>query len=207
MSTIVLFLACGFASLPLITACRDRLDATDYARRLVEAARPDEPEPLRLPRRLMGEVYLTRGNILGLEGFKLIEEPVTVVCYNATLGAIQPKFKAENVSVVYEWVYGENESWGRAVLAPQDLYIDIDVEKDSRASHPELLALYVSEPVDNLFKVTVLGGKDHSDADQIPHHIQLVTKMAFSRDARLTLTYDIAPRVEAFLANSDFSIV
>ena len=71
---------------------------------------------------------------------------------------------------------------------------------------PEILAIYVSEPVSNDFRIDVLGGKHHSDAESFKLHVQQVAKMAFSRDIRLSLIYDFAPRVEEFLASESFSI-
>lgn len=98
---------------------------------MVEKVRPHEPEPLKLPRRLAGNVYLNRGYVSGLNSFALADEPVSVVCNNDTLGAIQIKMMSPNVSVIYEWVYGDNESWGKASLSRQDIFIDMDIEKVS----------------------------------------------------------------------------
>lgn len=186
-------------------SCLERKDLTSYAKQVAQAARPPMQQSLKLPRRLVGEVFLNRGEINGLEGLALMDEPVTVVCFNSTLGALQLKLRAQNVTVTYDWVFEEEQSWGKATLAPQDIYIDLDIEK-SLDAEPSLIAFYVSEPLDQLFNVTVQGGKEHSDAEQFREHIMVVTKMAFSRDARLALTYDIGPRIEDFLAISTFSI-
>lgn len=110
-------------------ACKSGKDLTDYAKAIVKISRPPLQQAVQLPRRLIGDVFLNRGGINGLEGLNLVEDPVTVVCFNETLGAIQIKLKAENMTAVYDWVYGENESWGTARLAPQDLYLDLDIEK------------------------------------------------------------------------------
>jgi len=74
------------------------------------------------------------------------------------------------------------------------------------AKQPELLTIYVSEPVRNEFQVQVLGGKHHSDAESTKLAVTQVTKMAFSRDIRLALIYDFAPRIEEYLASHTFSI-
>lgn len=78
--------------------------------------------------------------------------------------------------------------------------------KDAKAKQPELLAIYVSEPVNNEFQAQVLGGKHHSDAEVIKLTVQQVAKTAFSRDIRLALIYDFAPRIEEFLGAHAFSI-
>ena len=65
----------------------------------------------------------------GLSAFALEEEPVSVVCNNDTVGAIQIKMKSQNVTVLYDWIYGDNESWGKATLPRQDIYLDMDIEK------------------------------------------------------------------------------
>ncbi|KAI1301171.1 hypothetical protein HDE_02701 [Halotydeus destructor] len=179
---------------------------TSYAHRLVVGVLPTDPEPLRLPRRIAGDVFLNKGYVLGLNGMFLDEEPTTMVCFNETIGAIQPKFKANGVSVVYEWIYGDNESWGRSTLAGQDIWIDLDIERDMQSSAPELLALYVTEPVNNDFEVKILGGKDHSDSEAFMFHVKMMTRMAFQRDLRLALTYDFGPRIEEYLEKNTFSI-
>lgn len=120
-------------ALALVDACKSGKDVTEYAHRLVKSVAPDEPEALRLPRRLSGDVYLNRGFVFGLDSFKLEDEPVSVVCYNDTVGAIQPKLKSSNVTVVYDWIFGDNESHGKAYLEKQDIWLDIDIERVSIA--------------------------------------------------------------------------
>lgn len=39
------------------------------------------------------------------------------------------KLKATNVRVSYDWMYGQNEARGKAVLPPQDMFIDVDIER------------------------------------------------------------------------------
>lgn len=89
----------------------------------------EETKGIRLPRRLLGDVYLKRGFIYGLETVKLLEEPVLLICHNKSLGAVQPKLVLENVTFAYDWVYGDDESWGTAVTPTQRMYIDIDIEQ------------------------------------------------------------------------------
>lgn len=99
---------------------------------MAKASRPGKNEALSLPRRLIGEVILTRGAIYGLESLALLEEPARAYCHNDTIGAIQLKLRAKNVPVAYDWSYGQNnETWGRAVLPPQDFFLDVDFEKVS----------------------------------------------------------------------------
>lgn len=78
--------------------------------------------------------------------------------------------------------------------------------QDLNMNYPELLGFYVSQPANTEFEVEVLGGKDHSNAEQITDHIKLMTRMALSRDGRLAITYDISPRIEEYLASNSFSL-
>lgn len=42
-----------------------------------------------------------------------------------------PKFTLDNVTFVYDWVYGDDESWGKAKTSSQKVYINIDIEQVS----------------------------------------------------------------------------
>lgn len=53
----------------------------------------------------------------------------TLLLLYQTIGALQLKLKASNVRVSYDWMYGQNEARGKSILAPQDMYIDLDIER------------------------------------------------------------------------------
>lgn len=108
--------------------CKPGKDVTDYVRGLINAVRSNEHHPIKLPRRLLADIYLKRGNIYGLENVMLGEKPAQLSCFNSTVGAIQPKLIADNVTFEYEWVFGDDESTGRAYLKPQTVYMDADIQ-------------------------------------------------------------------------------
>lgn len=112
--------------------CVNGDDESSFVHELISRIVSEEPKEIRLPRRLLGNVYLKRGFIYGLETIRLMEEPVLLFCHNQTLGAIQPKLVLDNVTFLYEWVYGDDESHGIATTPSQRMCIDIDIEQVSR---------------------------------------------------------------------------
>ena len=101
----------------------------EYVNSLAKLLIRNSSEPVPLPRRMLGNVYLKEGYIYGLDSLKLSDRSVFLICYNDSVGAIQPKFTFDNVTFVYDWVYGNDESWGIAKTSSQKVYIDIDIEQ------------------------------------------------------------------------------
>lgn len=42
--------------------------------------------------------------------------------------------------------------------------------------------------------------------EEIGFHVVMTSKMAFARDARMAIIYDLTPKLEAFLETHDFSL-
>lgn len=113
------------------SGCSTGKNEINYVLKLTKLLMPNSSEPIRLPRRMLGDVYLKQGYIYGLDSLRLNDDSVLLICYNDSVGAIQPKFTLDNVTFVYDWVYGDDESWGKAKTSSQKVYINIDIEQVS----------------------------------------------------------------------------
>ncbi|XP_015795091.1 uncharacterized protein LOC107371503 [Tetranychus urticae] len=180
--------------------CINGKDQTDWAKQMVGKMGFDDTKPVRLPRRLLGDVYLKRGFIHGMESVKLSQEPVLLICHNESIGAIQLKLVVENVTFNYDWVYGDDESWGIAKTPPQRMYIDIDIEQSDESKKPVMLGMYITKITNTKFSVEVNGSKDRmSDAFDHRYQVALVTRTFIARDAGLAITMEVSPKVTDFL--------
>lgn len=161
---------------------------------------------LSLIRRFIAGVHLVRGELIGFDSLELIEEPSRLFCFNETLAALQTKVKASNITTGYEFAFASTpEVRGLITLPMQDFFLDIDLERDLNGKSPELLGLYLSQPIEE-FTVDITKGSENKDIKKITFHVQTITKMIFSRDVRTTLLNDFSPRIESFLSNHDIDL-
>lgn len=79
--------------------------------------------------------------------------------------------------------------------------------QDSKSLHPEVLGIYLGQPARDTFNIEVAKSNKRVDnIEEIGFHVVMTSKMAFVRDARMALTYDLTPKLEAFLESYDFSL-
>ncbi|RWS05520.1 hypothetical protein B4U79_16042 [Dinothrombium tinctorium] len=207
MSLVVLlsFLSIASVAINVESKCDSGTDLTQYVSRILNEVNAKGSETLRLPRRLLGDIYLKRGFINNIGNLKLGQNPVFLVCHNETLGAVQAKFVAENVTFNYEWVFGDEECWGSATIPPQTIYIDFDIQQNDDSETPKLLGLYVSDFTNTKFDVRIEGGSSPKSEELLKHQVLLTTKTALLRDAELTMTMHFAPKVEKYLFLNNIS--
>lgn len=122
------------------------------------------------------------------------------------MAAIQTKIKATNVTSGYEFAFAANpDVRGIMTLPTQDFFMDIDIQRDSKAKSPELLGFYLTAPIEE-FRVDITKGSDHKDIKKVIFHVETITKMLFSRDARATILIDFTPRIDSFLSKNDINL-
>ncbi|XP_053200658.1 uncharacterized protein LOC128385770 isoform X2 [Panonychus citri] len=198
--SVIIFLLTLISSTYAVGKCINGKDQTEWAKQMVGKMGFDDTKPVRLPRRLLGDVYLKRGFINGMDSVSLSQEPVLLICHNDTIGAIQLKLVVENVTFHYDWVYGDDESWGIAKTPAQRLYIDIDIEQSEESKKPVMLGMYITKITNTKFAVEVNGSKDRmSDAFDHRYQVALVTRTFIARDAGLAITMEISPKVTDYL--------
>ncbi|XP_074593522.1 uncharacterized protein LOC141849200 [Brevipalpus obovatus] len=200
-SNLLFILFAFFAPTLVWSKCENGKNATPYVHDMVKRIASNENKGIRLPRRLLGDVYLKRGYIYGMESVRLMEEPVLIICHNETLGAIQPKLILENVTFAYDWVYGDDETWGTAITPSQRLYVDIDIEQADDAEKPVMLGLYITKLISTKFNVEINGTRGHNDAFAHQNQVALVTRTFIARDAGSAITSELSPKVSGFLNN------
>ncbi|RWS27468.1 hypothetical protein B4U80_11142, partial [Leptotrombidium deliense] len=179
--------------------CKSGKDETAYVSQILKEIVSKIPESIRLPRRMLGDIFLKRGTINSFNHLKLGQSPVRLMCFNESAGALQAKFVAENVTFSYDWVYGDDETWGTATVPPQKVYVDLDIQQMFDSELPTLLGLYVSDFTNTKFEVDVAGFKVEHNEDLFKHQVRITTKTALLRDAEVALTMHLTPKLDKYL--------
>lgn len=87
------------------------------------------------------------------------------------------------------------------------IYDIIKFLQDSKSLHPEALGIYLGQPARDTFDIQFAKSSKRVDnIEEIGFHVVMTSKMAFARDARMALVYDLTPKLETFLESYDFSL-